>query len=119
MTTDGESEKDKEKWYRFNDTVVEEFDLSDQTLKTECFGGSYKSGSSEWNHTTVGGSFVWPSGKRKCYETLSCIYVVLLILIQSSMGFSPSNNSTKTVYSNCIIPRLTLLSTISLHTYVF
>nr|XP_044995148.1 ubiquitin carboxyl-terminal hydrolase 24 isoform X2 [Jaculus jaculus] len=32
----------KGKWYKFNDTVVEEFDLSDETLDYECFGGEYR-----------------------------------------------------------------------------
>lgn len=29
-------------WYKFNDTTVEQFDLNDATLETECFGGTYK-----------------------------------------------------------------------------
>uniref|UniRef100_A0A8C5WGL6 Ubiquitin carboxyl-terminal hydrolase 24 n=1 Tax=Leptobrachium leishanense TaxID=445787 RepID=A0A8C5WGL6_9ANUR len=32
----------KSKWYKFNDTVVEEFDLSDETMEYECFGGEYR-----------------------------------------------------------------------------
>lgn len=32
----------KGKWYKFNDTVVEEFDLTDETLEYECFGGEYR-----------------------------------------------------------------------------
>ena len=32
----------KGRWYRFNDTVVEEFEMSDAALEAECFGGSYK-----------------------------------------------------------------------------
>nr|XP_006014607.1 PREDICTED: ubiquitin carboxyl-terminal hydrolase 24-like [Latimeria chalumnae] len=32
----------KRKWYKFNDTVVEEFDLNDETLEYECFGGEYR-----------------------------------------------------------------------------
>ncbi|XP_044286407.1 ubiquitin carboxyl-terminal hydrolase 24 isoform X3 [Varanus komodoensis] len=32
----------KGKWYKFNDTVVEEFDLNDETLEYECFGGEYR-----------------------------------------------------------------------------
>ena len=31
------------RWYRFSDTVVEEFGMNDTTLETECFGGQYKS----------------------------------------------------------------------------
>ncbi|XP_063092629.1 ubiquitin carboxyl-terminal hydrolase 24 isoform X1 [Cavia porcellus] len=32
----------KGKWYKFNDTVIEEFDLNDETLEYECFGGEYR-----------------------------------------------------------------------------
>lgn len=32
----------KGKWYRFNDTIVEEFEMTDATLEAECFGGKYK-----------------------------------------------------------------------------
>ena len=32
----------KGKWFKFNDTVVEEFDMNDQTVEQECFGGTYK-----------------------------------------------------------------------------
>uniref|UniRef100_A0A4W3HTX5 Ubiquitin carboxyl-terminal hydrolase 24 n=1 Tax=Callorhinchus milii TaxID=7868 RepID=A0A4W3HTX5_CALMI len=32
----------KGKWYKFNDTVVEEFDLNDESLEYECFGGEYR-----------------------------------------------------------------------------
>ncbi|XP_056894156.1 ubiquitin carboxyl-terminal hydrolase 24 isoform X2 [Takifugu flavidus] len=30
------------RWYKFNDTVVEEFDMNDETLEYECFGGEYR-----------------------------------------------------------------------------
>ena len=30
------------KWFKFNDTVVEEFEMNESTLEEECFGGSYK-----------------------------------------------------------------------------
>lgn len=32
----------KGKWFKFNDTVVEEFDMTDVTVEQECFGGMYK-----------------------------------------------------------------------------
>ena len=32
----------KGKWYRFNDTSVEEFDMNEESLESECFGGKYK-----------------------------------------------------------------------------
>ncbi|CAB1332019.1 unnamed protein product [Coregonus sp. 'balchen'] len=30
------------RWYKFNDNVVEEFDMNDETLEYECFGGEYQ-----------------------------------------------------------------------------
>lgn len=32
----------KGKWYKFNDTIVEECEMTDETLEAECFGGTYK-----------------------------------------------------------------------------
>ena len=32
----------KGKWYKFNDTVIEEFEMNEQSLEAECFGGFYK-----------------------------------------------------------------------------
>ena len=32
----------KGKWYKFNDTVVQEFEMNDSALEAECFGGKYK-----------------------------------------------------------------------------
>lgn len=32
----------KEKWYKFNDIIVEEFDMNEDMLEVECFGGIYK-----------------------------------------------------------------------------
>lgn len=37
----------KGKWFRFNDTQVEEFIMSDAALEAECFGGSFRSKSNE------------------------------------------------------------------------
>ena len=36
------SNPNKGKWYKFNDTVIEEFDMNDASLEAECFGGAYK-----------------------------------------------------------------------------
>ena len=30
------------KWFKFNDTDVQEFDMNDANLEAECFGGTYK-----------------------------------------------------------------------------
>ncbi|ELT87807.1 hypothetical protein CAPTEDRAFT_215538 [Capitella teleta] len=30
------------KWYKFNDTVVDEFEMTESALEAECFGGTYK-----------------------------------------------------------------------------
>lgn len=32
----------KGKWFKFNDTIVEEFDMTDSTVEQECFGGMYR-----------------------------------------------------------------------------
>lgn len=32
----------RNRWLKFNDTTVEEFDMNDKTLEAECFGGTYK-----------------------------------------------------------------------------
>ena len=32
----------KNKWFKFNDTTVEEFEMNDSALGAECFGGTYK-----------------------------------------------------------------------------
>ena len=32
----------KSRWFKFNDTSVEEFEMTDSTLEAECFGGTYK-----------------------------------------------------------------------------
>lgn len=31
------------KWFKFNDTTVEEFEMTERNLAEECFGGTYKS----------------------------------------------------------------------------
>lgn len=30
------------KWFKFNDTVVEEFEMTEDSIEAECFGGTYK-----------------------------------------------------------------------------
>ena len=32
----------KNKWFKFNDTTVEEFEMSQENLEAECFGGMFK-----------------------------------------------------------------------------
>ena len=32
----------RSKWFKFNDTTVESFEMSEESLATECFGGMYK-----------------------------------------------------------------------------
>lgn len=36
------SNPQKGKWFKFNDTVVEEFEMTEDSLEAECFGGTYK-----------------------------------------------------------------------------
>lgn len=35
------------RWLKFNDTIVEEFAMTDSALEAECFGGSIKTSSSD------------------------------------------------------------------------
>jgi ubiquitin carboxyl-terminal hydrolase 9/24 len=34
--------RNKNRWFKFNDTTVEEFEMTDEKMMNECFGGSYK-----------------------------------------------------------------------------
>ena len=34
--------RNKNRWFKFNDTTVEEFEMTDEKIMSECFGGSYK-----------------------------------------------------------------------------
>lgn len=49
----------RNRWLKFNDTTVEEFDMNDTTLEAECFGGTYKA---------------------KSYDTSNSIFVFLSFL---------------------------------------
>jgi ubiquitin carboxyl-terminal hydrolase 9/24 len=40
--TRSEDRSGRNRWLKFNDTTVEEFDMNDTTLEAECFGGTYK-----------------------------------------------------------------------------
>lgn len=40
------------RWYRFNDTVVDEFMMNDDALAAECFGGTYKSKATDGSEYT-------------------------------------------------------------------
>ncbi|CAM1321691.1 USP24 (predicted) [Pycnogonum litorale] len=44
---DSISNANKGKWFKFNDTTVEEIEMNESTLEVECFGGSYKAKVSE------------------------------------------------------------------------
>jgi ubiquitin carboxyl-terminal hydrolase 9/24 len=37
------------KWFKFNDTTVEEFDMTQESLESECFGGTFKVKKDEGN----------------------------------------------------------------------
>ena len=36
------SRQNHNKWFKFNDTSVDQFDMTDEALAAECFGGSFK-----------------------------------------------------------------------------
>lgn len=67
------SNPNKGKWYRFNDTVVEEFEMTDATLEAECFGGKYKAkvyDSCKLHHVLVNSS-----------SSLSFVFAALIVCI--------------------------------------
>ncbi|XP_063403289.1 ubiquitin carboxyl-terminal hydrolase 24-like [Mytilus trossulus] len=41
----------KGKWFKFNDTYVEEFEMNDASVESECFGGTYKTKNNESSST--------------------------------------------------------------------
>ncbi|VDI64277.1 ubiquitin carboxyl-terminal hydrolase 9/24 [Mytilus galloprovincialis] len=41
----------KGKWFKFNDTFVEEFEMNDASVEAECFGGTYKTKTNESSST--------------------------------------------------------------------
>ena len=49
------------RWLKFNDTIVEEFAMTDSALEAECFGGSIKTSSSDPREPAVGCSVNLPS----------------------------------------------------------
>ena len=58
------SNAQKGKWFKFNDTVVEEFEMTEDNLEAECFGGTYKA------------KIIEPSKKTMCYLKKSqCIII--------------------------------------------
>ena len=58
----------KGKWFKFNDTVVEEFEMSDTTVEAECFGGTYK-------------AKVYDNGELKCTVFILSIWTPYLLSI--------------------------------------
>lgn len=49
------------KWFKFNDTTVEEFDMTEEAMATECFGGKYKAKTTE-----------------TCFGKIFCLYLSLI-----------------------------------------
>ena len=43
----------KSRWFKFNDTSVEEFEMTDSTLEAECFGGTYKAKSYDSSNNPI------------------------------------------------------------------
>ena len=53
----------KGKWFKFNDTLVEEFDMNDQTVEQECFGGAYRA--KVYDSSKFSLSLIWACTLRK------------------------------------------------------
>ena len=56
------SNAQKGKWFKFNDTVVEEFEMTEDNLEAECFGGTYKA------------KIIEPSKKTLLAKEFLCVY---------------------------------------------
>ena len=68
MTDEGTEES---RWYRFNDTVVDEFVMNDDALAAECFGGSYKSKATD--------------GSKETHNMLYTLFGTIISLVSSYM----------------------------------
>ena len=52
----------EEIWLKFNDTVVEEFAMTENTMESECFGGSLKTNTSDPStHLSIFHLFIYTS----------------------------------------------------------
>ena len=68
----------EEVWLKFNDTVVEEFAMTENTMEAECFGGSLKTNTSDPStHSSIFHLFIHPF-----------IYTSIYISIYSSIVHS-------------------------------
>ena len=54
-------------WLKFNDTTVEEFEMTDEALKQECFGGSFKV-------KTTSGSSHLPENRQRYWNAYMLFY---------------------------------------------
>jgi ubiquitin carboxyl-terminal hydrolase 9/24 len=84
-----QSKQNHNRWFKFNDTTVERFNMTDDAMATECFGGSFKASKKEnsslpetrqryWNAymlvyetTATGGSGTGSAGSSQSRKTSS------------------------------------------------
>lgn len=61
----------RSRWFKFNDTTVEEFEMNDATLEAECFGGTYKAKAYDSSNFTKSYSF---------YFSRSCLLFLVFLV---------------------------------------
>lgn len=71
------SNPQKGKWFKFNDTVVEEFEMTEDSLEAECFGGTYKAKILEPSMTSLSAILI---KKLTCIKHLHVSLSNMLIL---------------------------------------
>lgn len=71
------SNPQKGKWFKFNDTVVEEFEMTEDSLEAECFGGTYKAKILEPSMTSLSAILI---KKPTCIKHLHVFLSNMLIL---------------------------------------
>lgn len=71
------SNPQKGKWFKFNDTVVEEFEMTEDSLEAECFGGTYKAKILEPSMTSLSAILI---NKLTCIKHLHVFLSNMLIL---------------------------------------
>lgn len=71
------SNPQKGKWFKFNDTVVEEFEMTEDSLEAECFGGTYKAKILEPSMTSLSAILI---KKLTCIKHLHVFLSNMLIL---------------------------------------
>lgn len=81
---------DKKKWFKFNDTTVEAFEMNDETLATECFGGKYKVKKDNSNSSL-------PENRQRYWNAYILVYEAVAPITPSSRTSLRKSHSSQVV----------------------